>query len=217
MNTKKTLVLLLIALMLAFQVVPVSAQGKTPPPPDQLTQQQLKNAVVVRDGSAASRSSVKGEVYRLETCDVSNPDAPCYFTVTGNGTFLEGSNRLSVTPMSSSGTLTCGVNVYNSFGNITARLQQNVTVTFGGTYGQTPVTLNSGNLGGTQAYYGYFVSWSGLTGPTPNPGWGVYVSRTGTAYTTAGGLLTYAPPIPPGWQQYYSSQLTIRSSGWSCS
>lgn len=212
----KIFVFLLIALMLVIQAVPVSAQGN-PPPPNQLTPAQMKNAVMVRDGSVASRSSVKAEVYRFADCDGSDSDAPCYFIVTGNGTFVEGSNRLSVTPLSSSATLTCGVNVYNSFGNKVARLQQNVNVTFWSTYGQTPVTLNWGNLGGTQAYYGFYVSWSGLTGPTPNPGWGVYVSRAGAAYTTAGGLLTYAPPLTPGWQQYYSSRLTIRSSGWYCS
>lgn len=215
MNTKgKTLAYLLIVVMLGLQIIPVSAQGKAP---DQLTTAQMNSAVVVSDGSASSRSKVKGDVYRFADCDRSDSDAPCYFVVTGSGTFMEGSDKSFVTPLSSNATITCGVNIYNGFGSLAARLQQNVNVTFWGTYGQTPVTLNWGNLGGTQTYYGNYVSWSGLTGPTPNPSWGVYVSRSGTAYSSAGGLLIYTPPVPPGWQQYYSSQLTIRSSGWYCS
>lgn len=69
----------------------------------------------------------------------------------------------------------------------------------------------AGDLRGTGALPGY--AWSGLTGPNPNPGWGVYVSRTGTAYSTAGGTLTFLGV----YQNYVSSRLTIRSSGWSCS
>ena len=50
------------------------------------------------------------------------------------------------------------------------------------------------------------------------PGWGIYVPSTGTAYSTAGGLLVYAPPDPlSGWTTYGSSRLTIDNSGWYCS
>jgi len=214
MNTKnKFLFFMLVAVMLAMQVMPASAQGKTPPngPPDPLTPAQMKNAVVVNDGSAASRSKAKGEVYRFADCDESNPDAPCYFVVAGSDNFTGGTSMSSITPLSSSATITCGINVYNGMGAKVARLQQNVNVTFWGTYGQTPVTLNWGDLRGTGALPGY--AWSGLTGPNPNPGWGVYVSRTGTAYSTAGGTLTFLGV----YQNYASSRLTIRSSGWSCS
>jgi hypothetical protein len=214
MNTKsKTPVYFLIMVMMTLQVVPVSAQGGAP---NKLTPVQMKNAVVVEGGSVISRAEVKGDVYRFADCDGSNPDVPCYFVVTGSGTFAEGSSKSPITPLASSATITCGVNVYNYLGNNVARLQQNVNVTFWGTYGQTPVTLNWGDLRGT-ATYGSYYSWSSLTGPNPNPGWGVYVSRTGTAYSNAGGLLVYAPPPVPGTQVYVSSRITIRSSGWSCS
>lgn len=143
MNTKnKILVFLVLAVMLAIQVAPVSAQTQTPPAPDQLTLVQMKNAVVVGDGSAASRSKVNGNIYRLSGCDGSNPDAPCYFMVTGSGNFPENINNYSITPLATSATITCGIKVYNGLGAQVARLQQNVNVTFWGTYGQTPVTLN---------------------------------------------------------------------------
>jgi hypothetical protein len=206
----KTLVYLLVIVVLMLQIVPVAAQGKTPPNPDQLTATQMKKAVVVSDGSNTSRSNTLGDVYRFVDCDGSNPDAPCYFIVTGNGTFTQGA-KSSITPLASSGTITCGVNVYNGMGAKVARLQQNVNATFSGTYGQTPVTLNWGDLRGTGALPGYGLS--GLTGPNSNPGWGVLVSRTGSAYSTAGGTLTFLGV----YQNYVSSRLTIRSSGWSCS
>lgn len=211
MNIKnKTLVYLLIVGMLVLQVVPVSAQGNTPPNSDQLTATQMKKAVEVSDGSIASRSNTLGDVYRFVDCDGSNLDVPCYFIVTGNGTFTQGA-KSAITPLASSATITCGINVYNGMGAKVARLQQNVNATFSGTYGQTPVTLNWGDLRGTSALPGYGLS--GLTGPNPNPGWGVLVSRTGTAYSTAGGTLTFLGV----YQNYVSSRLTIRSSGWSCS
>lgn len=218
MNTKsKFLVFLLLAVMLAIQFVPVSAQGNTPPPPDQLTQAQMKNAVVVGDGSTVSRSNKEGATYRFAVCDESNPEAPCYFTVTGNGTFYDNTSKSSITPLASNATISCGVNIYNYVGNLAARFKQNINVTFGGTYGQTPVTLNWGDLGGTATYVPYYY-WQNVTGPNPNPGWGVYVSRSGTAYSNASGLLNYAPPSPiPGVQNYVTTRITIRSSGWSCS
>lgn len=216
MNTRnKTLIFFVVAIMLAIQVAPVSAQDNTPPLPNQLTQFQMKNAVVVSDGSATNRSKVKGDVYRLAGCDGSKPDAPCYFVITGSGNFTENASNPSIAPLAASATITCGINVYNGIGANVARLQQNVNVTFWGTYGQTPVTLNWGDLRGTSALPGY--SWSGLTGPNPNPSWGVYVTRAGTAYSTAGGTLSFNPPVLPPLQTYVSSRLTIRSTGWSCS
>lgn len=215
MNTKKIVVFLVMALMLVFQVVPVSAQGKTPANPDQLTAAQMKSAVMVNDGSIASRSNKRAEIYRFASCDGAREDVPCYFMVTGQGSFTESTNASSITPLSSSATISCGINVYNGIGANVAKLKQNVNVTFSGTYGQTPVTLNWGDLRGTMAIPGY--SWSGLTGPTPNPNWGVYVSRTGTAYSNAGGTLAFTPPVLPPLQTIVTSRLRINSSGWACS
>lgn len=218
MNTKKKfLVFLLVAVYLAMQALPASAQGKTPPnnPPDQLTPEQMKSAVVVSDGSVASRSKVEGEIYRFANCDESNPDAPCYFMVTGSSNFAESINSTSITPLASSAQISCWTPIYNSFGTLKAKLKQNVGVTFWGTYGQMPVTLNWGNRAGTGASPMY--SWSDLTGPNPYPGWGVYVSRTKTAYSIVGGMLTYTPIVGVGWSYYISNRLTIKSSGWYCS
>lgn len=220
MNAKnKVFIYLLIAIALVIQIWPVSAQGETPP--DQLTPTQMKNAILVADGSIASRSSVanqpkeKAIIYRFADCDESNPEAPCYFMVTGAGNFFANNSR-SITPLASTTGLVCITPIYNSLGTLKAKLQQNVSVTFWGTYGQTPVTLNWGDRAGTGASPMY--SWSDLTGPNPNPGWGVYVARTKTAYSTVGGMLTYAPvPGIPQWQQYISNRLAIKSSGWSCS
>lgn len=91
---------------------------------------------------------------------------------------------------------------------------QNVAVTFSGVFGKTPVTLNSGNLSGTTTNVPIWV-WSGLSGPNPTPGWGVYVSRTGRADVSSGGLLS-SGISPIIFQTYYSVGLTITSSGYSC-
>lgn len=204
-------IFLLIVVMLALQVVPVSAQGKTPPNPDQLTLEQMKNAVVVSNGMDSNRSKIQGQIYRFANCDESNPDAPCYFMVTGSDNFGQNINLTPITPLASTATIICGRNIYNGTGKKVARLQQNVNVTFSGTYGQTPVTLNWGDLNGTTGTLGY--GWSDLTGPNPSPGWGVYVPRSGTAYSTAGGMFVYLGVM----QAYISIKITIRSSGWSCS
>lgn len=135
--------------------------------------------------------------------------------VMGNGNFAANTSY-SVTPLASTTGLVCITPIYNSFGTLKAKLQQNVSVTFWGAFGQTPVTLNWGDRAGTGASPMY--SWSDLTGLNPNPGWGVYVKRTKTAYSTVGGMLTYSPiPGYTEWQQYISNRLTIKSSGWSCS
>ncbi len=220
MNTKsKVWVYLMLAIALVLQALPVTAQGGTPP--SQLTPTQMKNAVLVANGSITSRLSVlnqskgKAVVYRFADCDESNPEAPCYFMVIGDGNLAANSSQ-SITPLASTTGLVCVTPIYNSFGTLKAKLQQNVSVTFWGTFGQTPVTLNWGDRAGTGASPMY--SWSDLTGPNPNPGWGVYVKRTKTAYSTVGGMLTYSPiPGYTEWQQYISNRLTIKSSGWSCS
>jgi len=218
MKTKnKVFALVLVTILLVTQFGLASAQGKTPPndTPDQLTSEQMKNAIAVSDGSVASRSKVKGEIYRFADCDESNPDAPCYFMVTGSGSLAESINSTSITPLASTATISCTTPIYNYLGTLKATLKQNVGVTFWGTFGQTPVTLNWGTRAGTGASPMY--SWSDLTGPNPYPGWGVYVSRYQTAYTIVGGMLTYSPvPGVVEWQMYISNRLTIQSSGWYC-
>ncbi len=196
--------------MLALQVVPVSAQGKTPLNPDQLTPAQMKNAVVAGAGLDHSKFQ-EGQVYRFANCNDSNPSGPCYFIVTGGASFDQTARSASITPLASTATITCGRNIYNGTGKNVARLQQNVNVTFSSTYGQTPVTMNWGNLNGTTGTLGY--GWSDLTGPNPNPGWGVNVPRTGTAYSTAGGMFIYLGVM----QAYISIRITISRTGWSCS
>ena len=206
---------LLIAVMLVFQAMPAYAQGKTPSDPDQLTSAQMGSAVVVSNGFAPAHSKRPGQVYRFANCDKSNPNDLCYFVVTTSDKFIRNSSSDAVVALASTATITCGKKIYNSLGQLRATLQQNVGVTFSGTYGQTPVTLNWGDRAGTGSSPWY--SWSDLTGPNPNPNWGVYVARTQTAYSTAGGMLTYAAPGIPGWSKYYSSRITINSSGWYCS
>jgi hypothetical protein len=206
---------LLIIILSATQVNYVAAQGNKPPAniPTQLTLQQMQTAVTVSDGSAESRSGKPGQIYRLANCDENNPDAPCYFTITGGTNFVANTNSV-VSPLSSSTTISCGVNIYGTGGVLGATLQQNVYVTFWGTYGQTPVTLNSGNLNGTASFMPLWW-WSDLTGPNPSPGWGVYVSRTGVAQASAGGLLNRGiPPIIV--QQWFSTTLTINRYGYYC-
>jgi hypothetical protein len=218
MKTKgKPLAYLLIVVILALQIVPVSAQGNTPPSPDKLTAAQMKKAVVVSDGSVNNRVNVRSQIYRLQNCNEADPNVFCYFTVTGGDSLITSSDVSLITALSSSATLTCGVNVYNYLGQLSARLQENVNVTFWSQYGKTPVTLNWGDLRGTDVQGAYW-SWQGLTGPNPNPTWGAKVSLTGTAYVTAGGTAVYSPPSPLiGNQAYFSARLTIRSTGWSCS
>lgn len=213
MNARsKTLVYLLIAVILLLQVAPVSAQDNTPPPPDQLTQAQMKNAVVVSNEINLNRSKTQdGQVYRFADCDESNLGDPCYFIVTGSGDFGHNIKSTSITPLASTATITCGRNIYNGTGKNVARLQQNVNVKFWGTSGRTPVTMNWGDLNGTTGTLGY--GWQDLTGPNPSPGWGVYVPQSGTAYSTAGGMFVYLGVM----QAYISVRITIRSTGWSCS
>lgn len=213
MSTKsKILVYLLIAVIMALHVAPVSAQGNTPPPPDQLTQAQMKNAVVVGNGIDSNRSKIQdGQVYRFADCDESNLDAPCYFIVIGSSSFDQNVKSTSIAPLASTSTITCGRNIYNGTGKNVARLQQNVNVTFWGTSGRTPATMNWGNLNGTTGTLGY--GWQDLTGPNPSPGWGVYVPQSGTAYSTAGGMFVYLGVM----QAYISIRITIRSTGWTCS
>jgi hypothetical protein len=213
----KILVLLVIIIMIATQVGFASTRGHTAQyeNSDRLTSEQMKNAVIVSDGSFASRSTEEGPFYRLANCDETNSDAPCYFTITGSSSRLK-SNIPGDDLLSTNATISCGVNIYSFIGILAAKLKQNVNVTFWGTFGRTPVTLNWGDLQGTATYLPYY-SWNSLTGPNPNPAWGVYVSSSGTAFTTAGGLLIYQPPPPlPGVQNYVSTRLTINSTGWSC-
>jgi hypothetical protein len=216
-HNSKIFALLLSILMIVTQAGYVAAQGEVPltNAPEQLTPEQMKVAIPVRDGKDSSRSATGG-VYYLESCN-NNADVntPCYIVVLGSGSFPKKANDATITPLASTATITCGINIYNRLGAKVARLQQNVGVTFSGTFGQTPVTLNWGDLRGTSALPGY--SWSGLTGPTPNPNWGIYVARSGTAYVTSGGMLSFAINVIPPLQTYVSSRLTITSSGWRCS
>lgn len=221
MNTiKNVAVFLLVGVMLALQVLPTSAQGEKPPTdaPDQLTHSQMKNAIVVNNGRAENRSQATGKVYRLKNCNTSDPNGFCYLVISGEGSFANSADIPSVTALAAtSSTISCGINIYNYVGAKTARLQQNVNATFYGTSGQTPVKLNWGDLRGTSTAGAYYY-WRDLSGPTPSPSWGVYVARTGTAYSNASGLLDYAPPLPLiGSQTIVSTRLRIRSTGWSCS
>jgi hypothetical protein len=227
----KVFVLSLAVLLLAGQGAFVSAQEEGPPnrltpeqpeiwekiTPDRLTPEQMQHAIVVRDGQYISRPVSRGVVFRLATCNATaNPESPCYFVIGGSGG-LEAKVSGAMNPTSWNATITCGVRIYDSFGFEGAKLQQNINVTFWGSGASTPVTMNWGDLRGTQTYHIWWY-WTELSGPNPNPGWGIYVPSTGTAYSIAGGLLVYDPPDPlSGWTTYVSSRLTINSSGWYCS
>lgn len=78
---KKILALLLAVLLVAVTLDSVAAQGgmPQPPTPGNLTAQQMRNAVVVSNGSASNCSGKVGQVYRLKNCDESDPNSPCYF------------------------------------------------------------------------------------------------------------------------------------------
>ena len=213
-------VLVIIALLTQVGFSSVSGKMPTIGNPDRLTPEQMKNAIVVPNGLVDHRPKGKGLVYRLENCDDTDPDSACYFMIgDGNGSAEEASaisnNASSIVPLSTSATITCGITIYDTFGIAGATLKENIGVTFWGTYGQTPVTLNWGDLRGTSAYHVGW-SWTSFSGPTPSPGWGVYVSRTGSAYATAGGNL-YRSAGGQGTSTYVTVRLTIRSAGWYCS
>lgn len=203
----------LTPLLLIGQGARISGEEKISP--DRLTPEQMQYAIVVRDGQYISRPISRGVVFRLATCNATaNPESPCYFVVSGS---LEAKGSGAMNPTSWNATITCGVRIYDSFGFEGAKLQQNVNVTFWGSGASTPVTMNWGDLRGTQTYHVWWY-WTELSGPNPNPGWGIYVPSTGTAYSIVGGLLVYDPPDPlSGWTTYVSSRLTINSSGWYCS
>jgi hypothetical protein len=98
-------------------------------------------------------------------------------------------------------------------GNKYGYLQENVSETFGGTSGQTPVTQNWGDLSGTAATRPFY--WDGLSGPNANPGWGVYVSRTGTASALSSGTLHFSF-LGVEYHTYATIRLLINQYGYSC-
>lgn len=66
MNAKsKVFIYLLIAILLMLQILPVAAQSETPP--SQLTLAQMKNAILVADGSMTSRLSVANQLKGKES------------------------------------------------------------------------------------------------------------------------------------------------------
>lgn len=209
-------VVIVIAL-LALAVVPVYAQG--PIGDEDLTSEEMSNAIVVANPDRVAASDIlsgqsissKRRVYRLAGCDPGSvdPDAPCYFTVvTGYDSIALRSGQSGAGVLAYGATVICGKNIYNMFGGLIARLQQNVDVTYHNQWGKAPVTMNWGNLDGTETYlFGYW--WEGLSGPNPNPGWGI---RTNTAYSTASGNLR-----SPVTSQYFSTTMTINYSGTFCS
>jgi hypothetical protein len=210
MKTKIVSWILVIVLLL----VPTTAVfAKDPPPPDEgtnLTNAQMKSAAWVKDGTVESRANVKGKVFRLESCDENaSKDAPCYVSITGGG---QQSNV--ITPLSTTSTLVCGINISNRIGSKLGRLQENVNITFSGATGKTPLTMNWGDLRGTAALPGY--TWgSTLSGPTPNPNWGQSVSQSGRASAISSGILYLAIEGFP-LQAYASIRMIITSSGWWC-
>jgi hypothetical protein len=204
-------IIVVVTLVLSIGISAAQAQ-RAGPEKQQLTSEEMTNAIVVAS-TTAPRPGGPGAVYRLASCDPQDQKAPCYFTVSGGGNFAKGQQEAAIGPMSSGATLVCGQQIYNGIGQLAAVFQQNVNVTFWGTYGRSPVTLNWGDLRGTNTYLMSY-AWNSLSGPTPNPSWGTRTS--GTAYTIAGGNLVYNPI--PGYYQtiYVSSRLTINTSGWYC-
>jgi hypothetical protein len=215
MSLMLTLILLVTQAGLA-NAAPITSDSKR----DRLTTQEMASAIVVADALAARRSGVRGAVYRLQSCDSGNPEALCYFKVVDMTT----PSRGLVSSMATEGygtlagtnaTLTCGVPFYNLLGFEVAKLVQNVNVTFHTYNGQTPVTMNWGDRNGTYSYWPF--QWQTLSGPYANPGFGVYVSRGGTAYAQTDGVLKNEPYSGfPGGSVSVSLHLTINSGGWWC-
>lgn len=205
-------VIVVVALVLSIGISIVQAQGSGTEK-QQLTPEQMANAIGVASPKDA-RSGGPGTIYRLASCDPKDEEAPCYFAVTGSSSITKGEQATTLSPMSSGATIVCGMNMYNYLGQWIAVLQQNVNVTFWGTYGRVPVTLNWGDLRGTKTV-GLMYSWNGLTGPTPNPSWGTRTSTS--AYTVGAGNLVYNPGTP-GYPLtlYVSTRLAINTSGWYC-
>jgi len=191
-TTHKTIALVLTAFLIVAQVFLVAAQAN-PPTADPSRPQQV------------------GVLYRLASCDPKNPKYPCYFEKVAITNTVAPLTSASAT---SSGTISCGIHIYDYLREWIGTLQQNVNSTFYGTWGRTPLTMNWGNLGGTGA--SAFGSWTGLSGPTPKPGWGIRTS--GTAYSTASGWFHHLAYQGGPWigSAYFVSTLTMNSSGYSC-
>jgi hypothetical protein len=200
--------IVVVAFALSIGIGIVQAQGSEPKD-QQLTPEQMANAIEVATPKDA-RSGGPGAIYRLASCDPKDQEAPCYFTVSGSSNATAEQQAYTVSPMSSSATLVCGINIYNGAGGLAAILKENVNVTFWNQYGKAPVTMNWGNLNGTWSQVTY--NWWNLSGPNPSPGWGTYAN---TAYATASGTLVWGVPPFQG-SQYYSVLLTINSNGWYC-
>ncbi len=77
----KTITFFLTLLLFTQLAFTAQAKGENKKP-DQLTQEQMKHAIVVPDGATEHRSKGKGQVYRFASCDDTGADAPCYSLVT---------------------------------------------------------------------------------------------------------------------------------------
>ena len=216
--TRIVSIVIVAALLAASRVTQTYAEDGSRPKP--LTSQQIDKAVTVNSfGNAGSRKA--GVVYHLASCDpAKSPQSPCYLVISESGRFGQETARsvkargYAIPILAPNSTISCGYDMYNGLGQLAARLQQNVNVTWWGTVGQAPGTFNWGNLNGTRTFLISY-SWSGLGGPSTNPGLGTRFNNAG--FSTAWGNLVYAPI--PGYTQtiYVSTLITINTSGWSCS
>lgn len=149
--------------------------------------------------------------YQIADCDIQDPEAYCWFTVTAEITpdYDSRSNLQS----SSSATITCGVNIGNRLGADVAVLQQNVNATFYGNYGATPLVFNWATRQGTRTIaFGF--DWRNLSGPNTNPLLGLHATHS--AFSTTSGELVFGVP-PFSTVTSYSTVLTVNNNGWSCS
>ena len=210
-----------VLMTLLLSVVPGVVRAEGPAGKDHLTASEMANATLASNLNGIAPSGIRGvalssgqvgysEVYRLEGCDpaVASDSAPCYFVVAAGRDVVSRPAVRKASPLSSESILTCGKNIYNGAGALVYTLQENVDVTFWNQWGKAPVTMNWGNLDGTQTYL-IGTSWNSLSGPNPSPGWGTY---TNTAYASASGNLVYWPNL----SYYYSVLMTINTNGWYC-
>jgi hypothetical protein len=162
-------------------------------------------------GMLQSSTKVNAErVYKLADCDTSSEESACYIVLYGGVEVIRSEVKLDGPSLNASPFQTtqhCGVSIYNHFGQETARLQQNINVTYWEGNMRPPVTLNTGDLG---ASYAYFPLSCNTSGPTPNVAWGQ--ETWGNVHIVAHGDLKTVH----GGSNFYSTVMNITSSGTFC-
>ncbi|XWX04176.1 hypothetical protein VZO05_01210 [Aggregatilineales bacterium SYSU G02658] len=160
--------------------------------------------------SASKSEEYVSCTYRLASCDPNDIHAPCYVVHFARTLPVKAPTDEDTITMSSGFTVMqqCGVSVRSIAGFESARLQQNVNVTYTTNVARTPARLNWGDTSGTFSLAGW--NWTDVSGPNPSPSWGVFGSSL-SAITS--GILSN--PFGAGGTGY-STRLFVDSSGTRC-